>query len=58
MTQFFTFGDKSKPGETRAKMVYSPSLDHIALAAAVGAVPTTPGAQGEGGDLRRPLLPR
>ncbi|KAG2428541.1 hypothetical protein HYH02_014345 [Chlamydomonas schloesseri] len=55
MHQFFTFGDKSKPGEPpRPKIVYSPSLDHIALAAAGGA--NLPGA--ETAELRRPLLPR
>ncbi|KAG2487032.1 hypothetical protein HYH03_014278 [Edaphochlamys debaryana] len=57
MHQFFTYGDKPKVGEPRPKMLYSPSLDHIALAAAgqAGAVGAGPG---EGADLRRPLLPR
>lgn len=38
-TQFFTFGDKHPKGppEVTGKMVYSPSLDHISLAAAEGA---------------------
>ncbi|EFJ42093.1 hypothetical protein VOLCADRAFT_107400 [Volvox carteri f. nagariensis] len=57
MHQFFTFGDKGKPGETRSKMLYSPSLDHIALAGG-GSAGGLSGAQGEGGDMRRPLLPR
>ncbi|PNH01305.1 hypothetical protein TSOC_012819 [Tetrabaena socialis] len=52
--QFFSFGDK--PKDPRApKMVYSPSLDHIAVAAASGNVLT---ATGDGGDMRRTVLPR
>lgn len=56
MHQFFTFGDKPKHGEARAKMLYSPSMDQIALAAA--GVQNANGATAEGGDMRRPLLPR
>ncbi|GIL68412.1 hypothetical protein Vafri_21689 [Volvox africanus] len=56
MHQFFTFGDKGKPGEPRSKMVYSPSLDHIALAATAGG--NAGAVAAEGGDIRRPLLPR
>lgn len=31
MHQFFSFGDKSKQAAEKAKLVYSPSLDHIAV---------------------------
>ncbi len=54
--QFFTFADKPKHGEARAKMLYSPSMDQIALAAA--GAQNADAATGEGGDMRRPLLPR
>ncbi|KXZ50061.1 hypothetical protein GPECTOR_18g40 [Gonium pectorale] len=61
MHQFFTFGDKTKSVDARSKMIYSPSLDHVALAAS-GGVPGPITASGLGaaepGELRRPLLPR
>ncbi|GFR48706.1 hypothetical protein Agub_g10662 [Astrephomene gubernaculifera] len=73
MHQFFTYGDKPKANErAMPRMLYSPSLDHIALAASAGTPSSAAGGlglggggvadevagSGESGDVRRPLLPR
>eukprot|EP00955_Chlamydomonas_euryale_P115206 366335-Chlamydomonas_euryale.AAC.8 len=58
--QFFSFGDKQPKGppEATSKMVYSPSLDHIALASTVAESEAPPGARRENDDDDGKVLPR